>query len=505
MCPQGGTFVLFAGGRAIIPHRVHKVLAGVGRFALAAWILSTFPAVALSAGAEIFLQEEPETYLVIDKLEGMGYLPGLMTGDRGLEAREVAREAEKTELSGDPFVDGMLRFLRLGDARRYDFRLRAALEHSGDGRVPPNAQGLPVLQDGDLRIGGFFRANPADWISLQARGDLVAGFSGGDTGRVEETSLRLGWPQATLEAGRFSLWWGPGRHGSLLFTTNAEPLIGLRIRNPRPIPLGWWLRFLGTIQYDLFFARLDSDRPFPDSILSGLRLAVKPAPWLELGASRAMHFGGEGRSENLSTYWDIFRGKSEVPGSTPEGNSLASVDVKIRIPFRIQPVTIYAEGGGEDQSASGLPSKRAIVAGIFLPSIGRMKRADFRMEFADTLYSNEGRGGVWYQHPGYPHRYRGRVLGHHLGTDARDLFIEAHYFLLPSSYLEANVDITQRDFPGPEREKTVRASGAFVAWLTRNIRAEGRLAVEKVSNENGVAGRDATDAVLQGTLAYQYR
>jgi hypothetical protein len=53
------------------------------------WILLALPAVALPASPEIFLQEEPETYLVIDKLEGMGFLPGLMTGDRGLEAREV--------------------------------------------------------------------------------------------------------------------------------------------------------------------------------------------------------------------------------------------------------------------------------------------------------------------------------------------------------------------------------------------------------------------------------
>src|SRR3990172_4576422 len=97
------------------------------------------------------------------------------------------------------------------------------------------------------------------------------------------------------------------------------------------------------------------------------------------------------------------------------------------------------------------------------------------------------------------------VLGHHMGTDARGLFLEAHYFLLPSSYLEANVDFTQRDFPGPEREETWRVSGAIVAWLTKNLRAEGRLAFESVSNENGVAGKDETDAVLQAALSYQYR
>ena len=36
---------------------------------LAVWIILALPAVALPAAPEIFLQEEPETYLVVDKLE----------------------------------------------------------------------------------------------------------------------------------------------------------------------------------------------------------------------------------------------------------------------------------------------------------------------------------------------------------------------------------------------------------------------------------------------------
>jgi len=471
--------------------------------AIAAWIFLSVSGVCLAAGPEIFLQEEPETYLAIDKLEGMGFLKGLMTGTRGLEAQEVAREAEKEEGAGDSFTIGMLRFLQLSAAKQYDFRLRFGLEHSGDGRIPPNAQGWPVAEDGGIRAGGFIRASPADWLSLQARGDYLLEFSGDDTGRVEETSVRIGFPQATLEGGKFSLWWGPGRHGSMLFTTNAEPLIGIRLRNPRPILLGGWFRFLGLFQYDFFMSRLDDDdRPVSDPLLSGLRLAIKPTPWLELGASRVMQYGGEGQSESLSTFFDVFFGKSESAGNTPEGNSLASLDAKIRFPFRGQPVVLYVEAGGEDQSGSGFPSRWAGMGGIFLPSIGNAKKADFRIEFGDIFTSKRG---VWYQHFSYPHEYKGRVLGHHMGTDARDLFLEAHYFLLPSSYLEANVDITRRDFPGPEREEIWRVSGAIIAWLTKNLRAEGRLAFEDVSNENGVSGRDGSDVIFRGEIAWQFR
>jgi hypothetical protein len=475
--------------------------------ALAVWMILAFPAVALSAGPEIFLQEEPETYLIIDKLEGLGILPALMTGDRGLEAREVSRQADAAEGTGDPVVNGMVRFLRLGYEADFDFRLRAGLEGSRDGRVPPNAQGLPVLEDGGIRTGGFFRWRPAEWIGLQARGDFLVDANGDRIGRLEETSIRLGWPQATLEFGRLSLWWGPGRHGALLFTTNAQTLPGIRVRNPHPILFGSWFRFLGLFQYDFFLARLNADRPIPDPILSGLRLAIKPTPWLELGASRALQFGGEGGDESLSAFFDIFRGKSESPGNTPEGNSLASIDAKIRLPFRRQPVILYVEGGGEDQSGSGVPSRWAWMGGVFLPSIGATRKADLRIEFADNIdFSDQSQHpGVWYQHSQYPHRYRGQILGHHMGTDARDLFIEVHYFLLPSSFIEANIDLTQRDFPGPEREETWRVSGAVVAWLTPFLRGEGRLAYEEVSDEGGTFGNDSRDMTIQVGISYHYR
>jgi hypothetical protein len=263
-------------------------------------------------------------------------------------------------------------------------------------------------------------------------------------------------------------------------------------------------------QYDIFISRLnDDDRPVPDSLLSGVRLAVKPAPWLELGASRAMHFGGEGKEQGFSAWWESVKGlKDNDPGFN--GNQLGGFEASVLIPLKFQTVKFYIEMAGEDQARGHIvpfPSKWAVVSGVFFPTIGRNARWDFRVEIATNQI--RGKGPAWYVHgssaEGYAHRYRGQILGHHMGTDARDLFLEAHYFLLPSSYLEANIDFTQRDFPGPEREETWRVSGAIVAWLTKNLRAEGRLAFESVSNENGVAGKDETDAVFQAALSYQYR
>ena len=474
-----------------------------------ALVFIALPAVSFSAGPEIFLREDPEVYLVIDKLQATGLLPEIMTGDRGLDVSEVAREAKKVEWTEDPFVEGMLSFLRVKAEREFDFRLRAGLSYSEDGRIPPNEQGFPVPKGGGAQAGGFFRAAPSDWLSFQARGDLAAGTDGEKTGRLKETSIRLGFPQATLEAGRFSLWWGPGRHGALIFTTNAEPLWGFRLRNPRPIPLGWWFKVLGAIQYDLFVARLEGSRPIPHALLSGIRLAIRPNRYLEIGASRAIHFGGEGRGSGLSEWWEAFKGtKENEPGN--EGNQLAGIDLSLTLPFRAQPVQLYLEAAGEDQATFlGIPypTKRAYLAGVFLPTLFGSPRADFRVEIAQNHL--QGNGPAWYVHgtskEGHAHRYRGQILGHPMGTDARDLFFEGHYFLLPSSYIEANFDLTHRYSPGPAREETRTFTAAFIAWLTRNFRAEGRLAFEDVQNENGTPGADSTDASIRLTVAYQYR
>jgi len=467
-------------------------------------VLLVLPTAVLPAGPEIFLRDEPEAYVLIDKLQGLGLLPGLMTGTRGLEAREVALEAGKEEQIGDPFVNGMLRFLQLEGARDLDFRIGGGLGYSNDGYIPPNAQGVPVPDGVGYRVNGFFRAAPYDWLGFQARAEAVAGSDGERTGRIGETSLRLGWPQATLEAGRFAVWYGPGRHGALIFTTNAEPMIGVRIRNPRPIAFPKPIGFLGAFQYDFFMARIDTGGPHPDSLVSGMRLALRPNRYLEFGASRAMHFGGEGGDESFSTFWDILTGQRENAGNTPKGNSVASIDAKVFLPFRVQPAVLYAEYGGEDTSQRFIFTRHAWLGGLFLPSIGPFRKADLRVEYGTTV-RHADTPGIWYQHSQYPHQYNGQILGHHMGTDARDLFLEARFFLVPSSYLELNYDRTSRSFPGPAKEERRRITGGLVAWVTGNVRVEGKAAYDRFSDEGGVPGRDGSNKTIELSAAYQYR
>ena len=438
-------------------------------------VLLSLPMLSPAAGPEIFLRDEPEAYVLIDKLQGLGLLPGLMTGTRGLEAREVALEAGKEEHIGDPFVDGMLRFLQLDGARDLDFRIGGGLGYSNDGYIPPNAQGVPVPDGAGYRVNGFFRAAPYSWLGLQARAEAVAGSDGERTGRIEETSLRLGWPQATLEAGRFAVWYGPGRHGALLFTTNAEPLIGVRIRNPRPIAFPKSIDFLGAFQYDFFMARIDTGGPYPDSLVSGMRLALRPEPVPRARGLPRDAFRGEGAGRkrfHVLRYPDGTAGERgehaerEFAGLRRcEGRSCRSASSRWS-----------CTANSEARTCRGrfIFTRHAWLGGVFLPSIGPFRKADLRFEYGTTI-TNEP--GVWYQHSQYPHQYNGQILGHPMGTDARDLFLEARLFLVPSSYLELNYDRTNTLLPRPRhgRAETDHGRARRLGHGERPRRGEGRL------------------------------
>ena len=270
----------------------------------------------------------------------------------------------------------------------------------------------------------------------------------------------------------------------------------------------WPLSFLGRIRYDLFVARMEADRPIPHSLLSGFRLSVRPNRYLELGMSRAMHFGGAGQPSGVSAWWTAFKGTHDNdPGS--KGNQLGGFDAALNLPFAAQPVQIYLEAAGEDEATYlnvPVPSKWAFLSGVFLPALFGSSRADLRFEWAQNHLNDNG--PVWYVHAasneGHAHRYRGQILGHSMGTDARQYDLTGHWFFLPSTYLELSLGSMRRYTPGgPQAESTSRMGAGLVGWLTENVRAEGRIGSERVRNVGGFEGARENDLSLQARLTWR--
>jgi len=294
-----------------------------------------------------------------------------------------------------------------------------------------------------------------------------------------------------LGAGKESLWWGQGRHGGLFLTGNAEPLPMVRLTNPSPARLPFVLKHLGPCRVDFFLSRLEEDRAVPEPWLAGFRLDFRPLRTLEAGMTMIVMAGGEGRPEvDLGDLFGIFFGENEE-GDEDRSNRLAGFDLRLTLPGW----QVYGEFGGEDE-AGFFPSKWAGLAGFYIPSLG--PSVDLRVEFADLAWDEET-GGAWYDHGAYTdgYTYKGKILGHHVGGDGRDLFAEVSFDLGSGSRGRMGVDLEWR---GLRNQEATEEHVQFIAGYEGAIgsgRGLWRGAVEGsvdfVDNAGYLEGEEKTD------------
>src|SRR3989454_3166985 len=144
-----------------------------------------------------------------------------------------------------------------------------------------------------LQIGDFltFYVQPElSWTEDDTQARLASGY------------LKLTIWNIELLVGRDSLAWGPGYHNALLLSNNAQPLDQIRLGSAEPFLLPWIGRWVGPMKALIFLAQLEERRDHSFAKLSGMRLTVAPATFLELGASRMVMFDGGGPHLPLSKY-----------------------------------------------------------------------------------------------------------------------------------------------------------------------------------------------------------
>jgi hypothetical protein len=461
--------------------------------------------------ADLFLTGEREIYLAVDKLNAMGQLPGFLANTRPYSVAAVRAALDNNPAASQGYgLDAQFaRWVAYATKDTAFVRGTAGAEASEKYETRANEGGVPTPKGLSARLSVLAREEASPNVSAHASAAAFFGESGDSGTRLGETAIEAGVPYAALQAGYLASWYGPGRRGALVFTNNARPYPGVRLRNPVPIPLTGLFSFLGNVQYDIFLARLEGNRPIPRSMLSGMRLAARPNRFLEVGMSRAIHYGGEGHGNGPGDWWRSFLGTRDNQEGF-SGNQLGGFDVTVTLPSPTQPVQAYLEMAGEDEAKIvGTPipgpTKWAYVGGVFLPALLGNPAFDLRLEYADNHRGGDGQ--AWYVHGssgnGYAHFYRGRVLGHPMSTDAQDLSIQGHYFLLPSTYVEATLARTDRYAAGPARERADRTSAGLVGWLSERIRAEGEIALQKVDNPGGLPGSSASDASFRVGFSYQ--
>ena len=358
-----------------------------------------------------------------------------------------------------------------------------------------NNDGIPYGDDNNASLEFSGRCKFFDTISLYYQPI----YSFNQSLRAEEKTdfkllrgyIKFNLGNAEFEIGRDSMWWGPGYHGSLLMTNNAEPFDMIKISNPTPILLPWIFRYLGPFKVAFILSRLEEDRPIPEPYLYGLRLNIKPLPAFELGMSHIVIFGGKGIDLDFTETIEVLYSNRNLSGKK-ESNQQFAIDFSlwIRDMDHIIPlfraIKFYGEIGAEDTGTP--PDRRAYLVGFLFKDLFLAGKTDLRIEYVNTSPSSVPT--AWYEHGKYPAFYEGRVFGHHVGTDAEDIFIRATSYLTTNLIIGMDFDMEERRKSQPSSEKHYQFGIDLSYDITDMIEIKGRYGFERVDNYNFVDGRD---------------
>ena len=209
----------------------------------------------------------------------------------------------------------------------------------------------------------------AEWHAGQADGVSFAGRLGiraeSNASAISEHSnfspegstaaLGFGGWNAHIFAHQF--WWGPGWQSSLVNSSNSPAWQGVGMqRGTIKQSDSPWLAWMGPWNLDVFVAKAQDPLVVVNQhqgyLFSGARLTIKPKPWLEVGFSRGMQYGGTGRPGGLSTFVKAFFGQQVNKETTDNfedtSAQIAGYDTRVRCPLLWGSCAAYTQWMGED-------------------------------------------------------------------------------------------------------------------------------------------------------------
>ncbi len=228
--------------------------------------------------------------------------------------------------------------------------------------------------------------------------------------------------------GRQALWWGTGKHGTLLLSDNAKSIDMIRLSNDKALKYNAF-----SFDYDIFFGRMleQDDIVNPDGSIGsgnpkmfGMQLSMAFSPYFQMSAYRTAIFGGADRPEDFSTIMDVIFPFGGVENEADQpGDQKGGFTAKISVPNDVQPFDLYGEAAGEDE-ASNWPSKWSYIAGMDLVDLASTKGLNLNLE-----YMKMDETDVWYRHHLYKEGYTndGFIIGHAHGGIGEEFDAELTY------------------------------------------------------------------------------
>jgi hypothetical protein len=235
----------------------------------------------------------------------------------------------------------------------------------GDNYTPGTSGQLlaPELKGGDqsisyaARLGGKFEEGSNSLSSANSGIGTDKAYQLRPEGSAFVASA-LGW---NLQATSQRYWWGPGWQSSMVNGSNNPAWTGLGLQRASAAPSASpWLAWMGPWNFDVFFAKAQDPIVVTNQpsgfVYSGMRLTLKPQPWLEVGLSRGLQAGGAGRPSGLTNLVKSFFGQevNHNPGDPVDtSGQIAGYDARISCPQALAKLAggtcaAYTQWMGED-------------------------------------------------------------------------------------------------------------------------------------------------------------
>ncbi len=253
-------------------------------------------------------------------------------------------------------------------------------------------------------------------------------------------------PWLFVEAGLNETDWGPGVHNGLALTRNAPPFYMLRLRTQ-----------FKKLAFNSIFGQLNSS--LGPKFIAGHRLDLKIFNGLYLGASETVIFGN--RDVEMAYLNPIMPYHIAEHHLGDKDNNNMSFDIKINL---LPCTKLYAEYFIDDMTSSEsltsyFGNKFAFVTGAaFADPIG-IRNLDLRLEYARVepyVYTH------WDSINIYTHY--DKVIGHWLGPNSQNVFIQTGYQMGRDLRLEISVEQIKKG-EGKADTQTRPASGTGKKYL----------------------------------------
>jgi hypothetical protein len=276
----------------------------------------------------------------------------------------------------------------------------------------------------------------------------------GEKTRLDDSYIATFIGNWVLAFGQQDRWYGPSWDSSMSLSNNARPMPAFSIsrKSAEPIPIPFTeINVPWTVS--TFMGKMNDERTINNTLLWGFRLNFKPLKNLEIGLTRLAQWGGDGHSTSLSTFWDIFIGRTNCgiddlvcDENTPNpANQQAGYDIRYTFNMFSLPISIYGTKFAEDGSEGTFSYLTKAQ-----PQVGIDTHLDL-FSFPSTVYfeasdtfadcgKRDNIGDCYYEHSTYATgmRYEGRSIGSSYDNDAKT------YVLGTISQLSTNTHITAK-------------------------------------------------------------